>query len=393
MILTVLLKGTRNAPQLRRCAGALVALVLITSGCSGKGESQGRPTPAGSSPSASNTPSPTTTSASPTQSPRPKPVPSARKVVYEFDGDLYLYTVATDSVTRLTSSSAFEYDPKFIDSNRISFLTYQSEPAKAFIYEMRLGTKARKLLLTTSSVGRIMTHAWSPARSTVAYLTLHETAGFALRFFVPSSKSDRSVRNFGKFEGREYGNDDSLHVEWQPDGRAVLVVGTPLESGRTMYVVRGTGANAIAPRAGTFARYAPDGSRIYYREFGGQERWRQVTVPGGAVTAILVARGSYRPSISRDGRSLAFDNGAATPSVYVYSFSARTYRRAGPGFDPLWLTTTTLAVRNAVRCAPTSDDPCFDPYKPTGTVDRLSTTGAAAKRLKMKTTSADVLYQ
>jgi hypothetical protein len=322
------------------------------------------------------------------------PNPStAEKVVYARGSDLWLYTVASDSVVRLTSTASVnEYDPKFIDSDRISFLT-EDEP-EAAIHEMRLSTKAQKIIFRSRNVGRILVHAWSPARTTIAYFTGDQTGQHhALRYYVPSSKSNKTIRSFGAFIGRGGIQDDSISVEWAPDGTSVLVVATPLTTNATMFVVRASQPNVIPARRATFAHYSRDGKRIYYRELDEPQTWYEVTVPGNVTTSLNATRGTYRMSVSPDGRYLAFDNGTSSPSAYVYLIAQRSQRRVGPGIQPLWLGARAVAAERTVPCSTTGDDPCFEPYKRTGTVNRLSLDGDAAKRLIVKATDGDVFYR
>jgi Tol biopolymer transport system component len=369
----------------RSALGALIALLLLGTACQKKQEPIPRST--ASSPGGATTASP---SASPTA-----PGPStAVKIVYAAGGDLWLYTVANDSVLRLTNTSSLnEYDPKFVDSDRISFLT-EDEPGKAAIHEMRLTTKKQKIIYQSQSVGRILVHAWSPARTTIAYLTGDQDGQHhALRYYVVSSRSNKTIRSFGAFEGREFIQDDFISVEWAPDGSSVLVVASPLAAGGTMFVVRASQPNVIPARSGTFAHYSRDGKRIFYREFGGQKRWFEVTVPGNVATSLNASAWTYRMSVSPDGKSLAYDNGGPSTSSYVYVVSSRSQRRAGPGVRPLWLSLDAIAAEKTVPCSATADDPCFEPFKRTGTVNRLSLTGDPAKPLKLKATDGDVLYQ
>jgi hypothetical protein len=370
-----------------------VLALVVAIACSSK-KPQSQPTPGASSPSSTGSPG---ASGSPTLGPgaspssTSKPEKAARKVVYVRGGDLYLYTVATNSLRRLTSTAANEYDPKFIDADRITFLTF-NDP-ETTITEMRLSTRATRVLFRSSTVGRIMVHTWSPGRTTIAYLTTDSSASkHDLRFFTASSKSDRRVRAFGAFEGREYIDDDSIHVEWGPDGKSVLVVATPLEKGHTMFVVRGTGSDVISGHDGTFARFSRDGKHVYFREFGGKKRWYMISVPGDVGTLMKAKPGTFRPSLSIDGKTLIFDDGMARPTVYAYTIATKSQVIVARGLDPLWLSATTMAVSNTVPCQPTDQDPCFDPYTKTDTVDRVTYPGGARRRLAMRSTNADVFF-
>jgi Tol biopolymer transport system component len=374
----------------------LAVLALLAAACSDR-KPQTRPTPGASSPGGTASASPGgsgSPSASPGVSPSATTSPgaerSAQKVVYVRGGDLYLYTVSNNALRRLTDTQANEYDPKFIDGDRITFLTFQDPVAT--ITEMRLSTRARRVLFSSSSVGRIMVHTWSPGRSTIAYLTTDTNASKHDLRFVTASGSDRRVRAFGAFQGREYIDDDSIHVEWAPDGKAVLVVMTPLEKGPTMYVVRGTGSNVIAGHNGTFARWARDGKHVYFREFGDKRRWFMISVPGNVGTLMKATPNTFRPALSIDGKTLVFDDGKASPSIYAYTIATKTQVRVGRGLDPLWLSAAALAVSNTIPCVATDQDPCFDPYTKTDTVDRLTYPDGARRRLALRSTAADVLY-
>lgn len=387
---------TRSGDAVRtRVLVLLSVLALFAATACSSDKPQSRPTPRASTPGGSGTP---TASGSPSASPggsptattSPKPSKIARKIVYVRGGDIWLYTVSSDSIQRLTSTAADEYDPKFVDADRITYLTQSNK--EATITEMRISTRSRRVLFRSSAVGRILVHTWSPGRSTIAYFTADDSGEkHDLRFFVAASRSDRRVRAFGAFEGREFIEDDSIHVEWAPDGKSVLVVATPIAKGPTMFVVRGTGSNVISGHYGTFARWARDGKHVYFREFSGKKRWFMMSVPGDVGTLMKATAGAYRPALSLDGKTLLIDDGAARPSIYAYTIATRTQVRVGSGLDALWLTGSTLAVSNTVPCKPTSD-PCFHQYTRTDTVDRVTIPGGARKRLKLRSTNADVLF-
>ena len=386
-------------PRIRSRRRTLVlfsALALLAAvACSSKKPESG-PAPGATSPTATASPgatgSPTAgRGTSPTATTSPKAAKTARKVVYVRASDLWLYTVATNSVRRLTSTAQREYDPKFIDSDRITYLTFVDSVAS--IYEMRLSTRSSRLLHRSSTSGQIMVHSWNPGRTTIAYLTTDTNAAkHDLRFFVASSRSDRRIRAFGAFEGREFIDDDSISLAWAPDGKSVLVVMTPLEKGPSMHVVRATGANVISGHEGTFARWARDGKHIYFREFSGRKRWFMISVPGDVGTLMRANAGTYRPALSPDGTTWVFDDGAAKPSIYAYTIATKAQRRVAAGLDALYLSDATIAVSNTIPCQATESDPCFDPYTRTDTVDRVTMKTGARKRLSLRSTSADVFF-
>lgn len=368
---------------LRRRAGTALALALTLGACGG-GRTVGQPTPPPSSPSPSPSPTPTVTQS---------PVRKALSFVYEAERRLWLYDATRKERRSLPAGSGELHTPRFIDRARISYIVGGA------LRELELSTGTRRTVVSVA--GSILTYAWSPGRTTVAYLSVDfdRRIPHSVFLYTIASKSTRLVKRFPEHLGRGSPDDEEVAIRWSQDGTRLLVVDTPLdttESGPqpTMYLMRGTGADVIAPRTGTQARWSGDDTRIFYRQWDRKYAWYEVDVAGDREEPLGIRAGTRRPALSPNGRMLAYDDGRQRPSVFVYDLAADTERRIGTGVAPLWLDDGALIVTNTKPCAEAPEGCSEGPaWSPSGSTSLLSLGGAAPQRLAMHSTlGADALY-
>jgi hypothetical protein len=365
----------------RRSFGTAAALVLLLAGCSGSNP-RNPPTP---------TPSPTAT-ATDTASQSPAAGPRATSVVYGDRGELWLYDVVTDTVRRLTSDGEDprQYRPQFRDSNTISYIQ------DATIFDLdTTGGKPRKVFKEGDD---IRAFEWSPDGSSLAAIVL---AGRAWRLSVLNA-SNGKVRDIKTVSLSDFGrggvDDDETKLAWSPEGTKIAVVDTgaleasaPNFAGNTMLVVATDGSEPIPARRGSFARWSPDGTTIYYTDFMGAGRLFAVELASGTVTPLAATAPVRRPAPAPVGALIAYDDGNAATSVLVFNAATGATRRLGAGLAPLWLAPDVLMATNTRPC---SGEECNEgpPWVVTGSTIRLPLSGATAPLKARTTLDADVRY-
>jgi DNA-binding beta-propeller fold protein YncE len=157
---------------------------------------------------------------------------------------------------------------------------------------------------------------------------------------------------------------DEQLLTWSPDGDMILVTDTARccygAREESIHVLRLDGT-LVASKRGTFARWSPDGTRIYYRDLADspdQDPLVQVLdLATGKVTKLPI-REPFRLAPSPDGRFLAYDDDGETPNISVFDLQSSKARSLGPGLAPLWLSDSTLAATRTRPCK--SPDECVD---------------------------------
>lgn len=273
---------------------------------------------------------------------------TARAVVYARAADVWLYEPAGDAATRLTDNGegCWAADATFRDEARVTF-TMDST-----ILEVDL--RSGRLTEIVRETGWISTHAWSPDGTMLAYVRSgsDEEPREQVVLYRPSDGTKRVIRSLPSSEGRCGSRDDEASMFWSPDGNALLVQITHLAFGSdTMYVVSPSGADLVAARVGTHARWAPDSKTIYYREFDGDGRWFALDVGTGRRTSLAIPAGTHQLAVSPDGARLAYVDQTGDASLFVYNVAKRRSEKiAESAAAPLWLDPGTLMLTNTEPC-------------------------------------------
>lgn len=340
----------------------------------------------------------------PTTSTRTMPVPG--RVVWAESGDIWLYEDETGERRTLTGNGPARRDflPRFRDSDRITYLSSDDRDTDPTLMELSLRTG--HTTMSTPLRGAVRSYDWSPDGETLAYYGAAAEDEATALHVVGSGGS--LMRSFRPILGRgRFVNWDETRVEWSPDGRHLLVLDTALDAAvgtspvRTLHVLNPDGTDAIPPRDGTWARWSSDGRTVYcfcVLPVATSEgcAWQAIDVATGAISLLPVAAAA-RPSVSPDGRMLAFDDGEDTPSVHVVDLDdagARPRFLARAAIAPVWLSATRLAVTDTKPC-PGSTDGCEagghgSMFHPAGTASVLDlTTGRRSPLPPIGTEEAD----
>lgn len=380
----------------RRGFAIAIILALAAAACTGdEPGASGTPVPTGTgtstpteSPSPTPSPTPTsTTSTSPTVAPTPRPA-RATAIAYTANSDIWMYNIATDSVRRITSGTAFEQLPRFKTPTRISFVR-ESQLRE-------IGTTGGNSTLIVGGRGRIHAYGWSPDRRRVAFIAgddrhalyVHRIGGATTR-----------IRTFVEHLGRDGSEDDDISVHWSPDGTRLLVVDTPLDtvqSGpvRTIFVLTLTGGDVVPSRLGTFAIWASNGRSIYYRRNAGNNRtWRELTINSNAEHSLSMTPNTRRPALSLDGRYIAHDNASDDMDTWLHDLRTGGERRIrSQGLAAAWIARDRFVVTDVRACSGEECGPGVS-WVEEGSTTRVVLPGTFRGLSAVSTLDSDVLIQ
>ncbi|MGH8973967.1 MAG: TolB family protein, partial [Acidimicrobiia bacterium] len=289
------------------------------------------------------------------------PATGVGPMVWSEAGDIWLYQSAGGERRPLTADGETRADslPRFRGADRVTFVTDQ--PSARVLREADLSTGRTRDLATLRGASAL---DWSPDGVTLAVYASGDDRPGELRFITEQGQT--VMRRFSDAWGRGgFVNSDELRVEWAADGRHLLVLDTGLDTSQeeTLYVLKADGTDALPPRAGTWARWSADGRSVYcvcaVHPGDHEWQWQAIEVGTGLRTPLLVQR-AMRPSVSPDGRYLAFDDGKDTPSVHVLDLvtpAGQPRRLTGAAMAPVWLDAGHLAVTDTRPC-PEGEDEC-----------------------------------
>lgn len=367
----------------------MVALVLVATACPSKAPT-GAPT-VGPSPSASVSPTPTTTK---------KPgAPVARYAITVIERRLSLYDVAKDRVTEVAQGEGVRV-PRFVSANEVSFL--QSGGGAATLRVINLKTKVVRDLFTEAS--GIETYAWSPDRGTIAYITTdaHAYPRLVFRHLSPEGDTSQPVATLARAPGRGRVASDQSMISFSPDGEDVLVVHTPADGDpqsdfspeqSQLQVRSASGDLAFAAdmaKDPTMATWSADGARMYLRTVDGARVWLSET---GRSDSLRGGARWFNPTVSPDGKLLAYDTGSDRSGVRVRVLdlkSRSTKVVAGAGrFKPVFASGRALWVQRVKACSV-----CPGLTEPVNEVFAIDLRTGKSKLLAIKSLiDVDVLYR
>ncbi|MBI4730282.1 MAG: hypothetical protein HY775_12430 [Acidobacteria bacterium] len=321
--------------------------------------------------------------------------PGAPRVAYAFRDDLWIYDVAGDKRIRLThdGEARTERSPRFRNAAVLSFAA-ERDPGDAAglfgrdsLWEVGArGGRVREILRLEAAV---LAHDWSPDGGRLAYL-VSDGRSDQLCLYDASRGRTRLIRRLHAPQGREPGPDDDESLAWSPTGSALLVVDTFALAARTatVNVLNGAGRELVAASEGTFARWSADGRSVFFRElgYGTRGEWYAQGLSSGGLRRLGMRAGTFRADVSPDGRRLAYDDGAATPSIYVFDLESGGEVRVARGFlAPVWLGAEVVVATAAKggACAPVCDLRSFTIRDTTVAFDVRT---GARRRLSLQTT-------
>jgi hypothetical protein len=169
----------------------------------------------------------------------------------------------------------------------------------------------------TAQTGTFEAWDWSPDGRTLAYF-----AGDKLWLKVGNQPA-ASVGSFVKQGGRGGGWDDEITIRFSPSGTYFVLVHT-VTVPNTFQIRRATDGAVVwsspstdfkAPGFATMAVWSRGADRLLFRDDAGVRRWD----PSGTVTTLMPGLKWSDPSISPDGRTVAYEvvDAQANPRVQL----------------------------------------------------------------------------
>jgi hypothetical protein len=336
---------------------------------------------------------PPTSTTTPTTTSLPAAVhPEPAMVAYIWAGDVWLYR-PSGHVDQLTFDGYDRYDssPRFLGMERLTFVSSDPSRVDSVLVEIDLPRGRRRDVVAVA--GSIAAYAWSPDGATLTYLGWRSDGGSELRRFSPTTGKTVVLRTLGQRAGRGgYSYYDQSKAEWSPDGSKLLVVNTALDTvapSNTIFVLRPDGSDVVPPRKGTWGTWAADSRRISFEREGPV---LTLDLASGREDHLPVTGPARRLAASPDGRFIAFDDDAPTPTVFLYDVAARTTRRLqAEALAPVWGSTDKLLAGRATRCVSTPRHDCEGgghgtPWTETGAAWAITPDPAAATSIPLGST-------
>jgi len=303
--------------------------------------------PQGNGPRASSTPSDS-------GEPSPSPMQQAKALLFPAGDGLWFYTVGAETARRIAGKEPGSWGWGFALRDATDATYFYKDALRSFD-----ATKGTTGELFKAPGG--FTMDWSPDGRRLAYMTVDfDKCSCATAYLYTPGENAHRIWTSKSWAGRGGTQLDEMSIAWSPDGTALLIVITALDTevqgdkivtADTIYVLRSDGSQVLKPQLGTMARWAPDGRSIYYRRLGPSGAWRVLTVAGGEQSALGLPSEAYRPRVSPDGTKIAFDDGKEHPSVFVFDIASGATQFIGRDFvAAVWLSAASLAAGKTTLC-------------------------------------------
>jgi hypothetical protein len=316
--------------------------------------------------------------------------------VYSFDQSLALYDVAADSVAIVEQSGSGPdgLRPRFRTPGLVSFVVRRAPPGDENTYgpdslyelDVERNTVTEILRLPDSLWG----YDWSPDGTLLAYelfAATDEILPLSLCLYDSRDGSTALLRSLAIPVGTGTGQREERSVAWSASGNQILAVDTA--EAPSIYVVNRDGADVIAPRRGSFARWTSDDDVLLQEEperFDQKGAWITVSTTTGRTSPFGMPAGTFRPALSPGGNLFAYDNGGPdTSSVFVFDPAGDRSRRLAHGYGaPVWLSSDLIAATAAGPCPPQTE--CSDWWVPLGRAIGIDASTGASRPLRLPTT-------
>jgi TolB protein len=246
--------------------------------------------------------------------------PDSTEVVYSMAGSLWRQKIASRVTEQLTDGAGYDYQPDWSpDGKQIVFVSYQRDAMELWLLDLTTG-ETREL---TSGGAVNVEPRWSPDGKQIVFVSTSYNKRFHIfRADVRRGGLENVVRLTGETKSslpRYYYSAYDMEISpvWTRDGREILFVSNRGHIHGTggfwrMKIEPAAEAREIHDEETNWkARpdYSPDGSRMVYSSYLGQQ-WHQLWVlPANGGDAFPISYGDWDETNVRwspDGKKLAF---------------------------------------------------------------------------------------
>jgi Tol biopolymer transport system component len=338
-----------------------------------------------------DSPSPTATSSA-------VRAPVARSAVFAAADGLWLYDVKTNAVTQLARGTGIR-SPKWASSAEVAFLQDQGEQTTLRLFDARTKQVTDLFSIATG----IRAYGLSPDKTLAAYITTDSQSYPHLAYrFLAGGGGTQTVATLARAPGRGVDPADQTSIEFSPDGQSILVVYTfadgdgnrAVAADASQFQIRGVDGSLVFAathrRDPTMGFWSPDGKKVYYRTDTGARVW---TAKTGTSEPLKGGVKWFDPSISRDGKLIAYDSGAYDAKVHVEMLTLKTAQRVsltkGGFYTPVFANARTVWVQRAQPCKPD----CAQAVSAAPEVDAVDVVTGVMTKIALPTLQdLDVLY-
>jgi len=294
--------------------------------------------------------------------------PDSNQIAYSWDGekednqDIYVKLVGTEKPLRLTTDPGEDRFPVWSPDGRYIAFYRHSEREDGIYVVPALGGPERRL--HTSSLRTMPwceSLAWSPDGKYLAYVDRRSDQQPAtVSLLAVDNPDDSRPLTVSAGQTADY------VPRFSPDGKTVAFLRLTHSYARDIFLVRTAGGQ---PKRLTFDNvlingmdWTPDGACIVFSsERLGTSRLWKVPASGGQPEPLTVGQGgAFWPSLSRDGRRLAYALADTNVNIWRYDVSrmagrsspptklvASTYMNRGPQYSPDGKRIAFLSSRSA----------------------------------------------
>jgi Tol biopolymer transport system component/serine/threonine protein kinase len=262
--------------------------------------------------------------------------PDGNQIAFSWDGekgdnwDIYAKLIGTEKPLRLTTDAGEDRFPAWSPDGRyIAFCRYNNEGEVRIYVVPALGGPERRL--PTPSLywyDWAEYFDWSRDGKYLVYVDKQTRTLFLVAADNPDDKRRLTIST---------GQTADLSPRFSPDGKTVAFLRQGGAIARDVFLARLAGEE---PKRLTFDNviirgldWTPDGAYIVFSSdrLSGQGRLWKVAASGGQPEPLPVGQGgAYYPSLSRDGRRLAYTQGDTNTNIWRYEVRGTTGRSAPP---------------------------------------------------------------